>query len=374
MRVLYAVYNHYWEDANLLAGLRQTGHEVIVHRPPAFYDVLHPDWTSADRTLASERLIEAVRVTHASRPIDVLFSYVMSSAVYPEAIEEVRSMGIPTVNYWCNGSHQFHLVEEISPAFDWCVATERQSLPRYEGVGARPIYAQLAANPDVYRPYEVPLDYDVTFVGRRYSDRPEYIDYLLREDIDVRVWGPGWTRDRSHGERSLGLGITPRYAVAHPRASLLKIANLTQGAARSLRALPPPARLRLRRASGPSLEPEELVRMYSRSRISLGFSTTGDARYTDENKTRQLHLRDFEATMSGALYFLEYQEELEEFYDLGREMVSYRSREELLERIRWFLAHPDEAQRVRRAGYERAQRDHTWQKRFPPMFGAMGLG
>ena len=57
--------------------------------------------------------------------------------------------------------------------------------------------------------------------------------------------------------------------------------------------------------------------MYSRSQVSLGFSTTGDSRYGDTDKIRQIHLRDFEAPMSGALYFVEHQEELAEFYEPG---------------------------------------------------------
>jgi len=72
--------------------------------------------------------------------------------------------------------------------------------------------------------------------------------------------------------------------------------------------------------------------------------------------------------MSRALYFVEYQEELGEFYDLDREIVCYRSREELLEKVRFYLAHPERAVRVRRAGYDRAQRDHTWKRRFDQLF------
>jgi spore maturation protein CgeB len=108
--------------------------------------------------------------------------------------------------------------------------------------------------------------------------------------------------------------------------------------------------------------------MYSRSRISLGFSTTGDARYDDPVKIRQIHLRDFEAPMSGAAYFVEFQEELTEFYDLDREIVCYSSREELAAKVSYYLDRPDEVRRLRRAGHERARRDHTWARRFQDLF------
>ena len=52
--------------------------------------------------------------------------------------------------------------------------------------------------------------------------------------------------------------------------------------------------------------------------------------------------------------------------------MTYGSREDLLEKVRHYLAHPEEADRVRQAGYDRAQRDHTWRRRFDDLFEATG--
>jgi hypothetical protein len=41
---------------------------------------------------------------------------------------------------------------------------------------------------ELYKPYDVPQEFDVAFVGQCYGDRPAYIKYLLDEGIDVRVW------------------------------------------------------------------------------------------------------------------------------------------------------------------------------------------
>ncbi len=374
MRILYAVHDHSWEDSNLLEGLRQSGHEVEVHRPGhAFHEALSPDWTATDRSRVSERLVQAARAAHQRRKIDVLFAYVLNPLVYPQAIRDIRDLGILTLNYWCNGAHQFHLVDEISPAFDYCVATERSSLANYRQVGAKPIYLQMAANPEIYHPYDLPLEFDVTFVGQRYADRPEYIRYLLEAGIDVRAWGPGWTDDRTFGEKALHLGPSWRYLLRHPRAGSQRLLNATRSTIRKQLAMPPWAEWRLSKVVGPSLPIESLARMYSRSRVSLGFSTCGAAVYRDRNKTRQVHLRDFEAPMSGALYLVEFQEELREFYELEEEIVCYASREELLDKVRFYLAHPAAAQRIRERGIRRARRDHTWARRFDQLFSGLGL-
>jgi spore maturation protein CgeB len=369
VRIVYAVENHYWEDMNLLDGLRQVGHEVVVHRPGyPFHQALSPSWTAGDRQRVSERLVDAVRREHQRRPVDVLFGYLLNQLVYPEAIREISDMGILTMNYWCNGAHQFYLVDEISPAFDVCIVTERAALPSYEAVGAHAVYLQMAANPERYRPYALPVEYDVTFVGQRYADRPELVLYLLQQGIDVRVWGPGWTPDREYGEKDVGLALTPGFVLRHPRAAVLRTAAHLRSRVRRRKTISPDAERRLARVAGPSLPYEELIRMYSRSRISLGFSTTGDARYDDPVKIRQIHLRDFEAPMSGAAYFVEFQEELTEFYNVDREIVCYSSREELAEKVGYYLDRPDEVRRLRRAGHERARRDHTWARRFQDLF------
>lgn len=373
MRIFYAVHDHSWEDSNLLAGLRQSGHDVEVYRPGhAFHEALSPDWTPADRGRVSERLVDAVRSAQERRQIDVFFGYFLKQLVDPQAIRDIRDLGILTLNYWCNGAHQFHLVDEISPAFDYCVATERSSLASYQRVGAKPIYLQMAANPAIYRPYDLPLEFDVTFVGQRYADRPEYVRYLLEAGIDVRVWGPGWTPDRTFGEKSHRT-VNWRHLVQHPRTGSKRLLAAARSAIRKRVAMPPWAERRLSRAAGPSLPLESLARMYSRSRISLGFSTCGDAVYRDRHKIRQIHLRDFEAPMSGALHLVEFQEELREFYEIDQEIVCYASREELLDKVRFYLAHPAAAQRIRQQGLGRARRDHTWVRRFDQLFSGLGL-
>ena len=65
-----------------------------------------------------------------SGAIDLLFGYFYSAQVEPEAIREIGRMGITTVNWYCNGSFQFHLVEEIAPAFDYCLVPEKFRLAR----------------------------------------------------------------------------------------------------------------------------------------------------------------------------------------------------------------------------------------------------
>jgi spore maturation protein CgeB len=77
--------------------------------------------------------------------------------------------------------------------------------------------------------------------------------------------------------------------------------------------------------------------------------------------------------MSGAFYMVEYMEELEEFFEVGREIVCYTDVDDLVEKCLYYLSHDSERERIRLAGHERALRDHSWQRRFTTVFEQVGL-
>lgn len=276
----------------------------------------------------SRLLLESITNVHKKYGLDLFFSYYSSRHVVPEIIDEIKALGIITVNFYCNNIHQFHLIAELAPHYDFCMFPEQEALQKYLSVGAKPVHIQMAANPDFYKPYEVEREYDVTFVGQKCVNRHEYVEYLYRNGVDVHVWGPGWNSFQALPESHVG---------------------------------------------GP-LQDEELIRMYSSSRISLNFSEVFVENAQDQNTTmRHIRLRDFEAPMSGAFYITGYQEELKEYYEIGKEIVCYDTKEELLEKIRYYLKHSDEAEKIRRAGYARALKDHTWKNRFEELFSKIGL-
>jgi hypothetical protein len=342
---------------NLYLPLCDLGHEVVRFD----YDLNqygHQVFTARDRQAVIEEqrprleaaLVRQIDQAHAKRPLDLFFSYFYSMNVTRQTIEHIRGLGIVTVNWYCNASYQFHLVQDIAPAYDYCLVPEAFRLADYRRIGARPIYCQEAANPNIYRPYSLPYEYDVTFVGQKYGDRPQYVRHLLDQGIDVRVWGPYWQG---------GSAEVPRWRLIGSR-----VKRFLLGAEPLL-----PPKIPLDRC-GPPLDDVELVRMYSKSRVNLGFSSVADT----TTGIKQVRLRDFEVPMSGGFYVVEDMEELGEFFEIGKEIVCYRDKRDLADKIKYYLAHDEERERIRRAGMERARRDHTWHKRFQDCFAQMGLG
>ena len=357
MRIFYAsdrtpntwmagVESNIWRS-NLWGSLVEMGHDVVEfdYDLTATFrnlDVRVPKqaaFIAENRPRVSEALVQQIAAAHAAKPVDLFFSYFYDPCVLPEAIDRIRGMGIKTLNWYCNGSYQLDLVREISPRYDFCLVPEKFRLEDYRAMGARPIYCQEAANPSVYRPQDVAREYGVTFVGQAYGERPLLVKYLIDQGVTVHVWGHGWTKP----ER--------KYLPAESFAAIEGI----------------PAHLR-----SEALSDEEMVRMYSRSDINLGFSSCGDT-HLGGNRIVQVRLRDFEVPMSGGFYVVETMEELGEFFEYEKEIVGYGTKEELLSKVRHYLAHPEERETIRRAGMARARKDHTWRNRFEKAFAEMGL-
>lgn len=379
MRIFYAsetspnpvFSSNLWRN-NLYLPLVDLGHDVVEF----IYD-LRETFCNVDPSIPSQRafinrnrplvtaeLLRQIRTAHAIQPIDLFFSYFYDACVLPEAIDEIRAMGITTVNWYCNGSYQLQLVADISPHYDWCLVPEKFRLPDYQALGARPIYCQEAANPAIYHPVDIAREFNVTFVGQAYGERPAYIRYLLDQGVDVRVWGYGWVKhsaavsDRRREIARIGRKLLSRegWQIAGRRLQrLLKGTVVGVMQTVSGTSLPP-------QIIGGLLSDEEMIRMYSRTKINLGFSSCGGTHQTGE-RILQVRLRDFEVPMSGGFYMVEQMDELEEFYRIGEEIVCYSDPADMVDKIRYYLSHDSERERIRQAGYQRCLRDHTWQKR-----------
>jgi hypothetical protein len=330
-------------------------------------------WRKGDsRALAhfNERVLARFRSEHRRAPFDLFFAYVVDGMLDPAVIGEIRRAGVAAVNFSCNNCHQFHLVRGISKHFDYNLHSEGSAGRYFEEAGARPLWWPMASNPKYFHPYAVPCNIPVSFVGANYALRSRYVSYLLQHGIDVRVFGPTWryaarTPFRASAKRWL---LLARAAAAHRPA-----ARSTASAMLAAHDFNIHLDAAFRENLHPPVPDEELVRLYSRSQISLGFIEVHDRNDPSREIRRHVHLREFEAPMSGALYCTGHIDELTHFFEPGREIVTYRNEEELLAAVRRLLAHPEEAERIRKAGLRRALAEHTYHHRFESLFRAIGL-
>ena len=123
----------------------------------------------------------------------------------------------------------------------------------------------------------------------------------------------------------------------------------------------------------PRAEPRDLPTTFSGHEVCLNLSNVWADGRPGSPLIPHVRLRDFEAPMCGVCYLTGHTDEIEEFYEVGKEIDTYRSEEELIDKARYYLSHADAAERLREAGLRRARRDHTWTRRFEALFKAIGL-
>jgi hypothetical protein len=277
----------------------------------------------ARRRAMNAMILPALREAHARRPVDWVFVYASGVEISADTIRGITGeLGIPVVNMclddkqsWTGawmGDHRAGQID-IAAAFDLSWTSARVACEWYLVEGARPLYMPEGFDDSTFHPVEVPQDIPVSFIGGAYGFRPDVIDFLRRHGIPVCPFGPGW------GTRSVW------------------------GA--------------------------EQVEVINRSVINLGMGGIGYSEDLTNVKTR-----DFEIPgTGGGVYLTSFNADLARHFIADQEIVCYRSRDEMLELIRHYLRHPNEARSIARRARDRCLREHRWLHRYRRVCEILGV-
>lgn len=200
--------------------------------------------------------------------------------------------------------------------FDLFLTNAPACVPRYEALGARAGVLPIATNEAFFHP--VPprpeLACDALVLGRAHPDRVEPVRALVRA-FDTHVYGEGW---EEHGIASRGL-----------------------------------------------IYGDDVLAALASARTTVLFFRTGGG-----HALVKVGLFDFAA--AGALVLTNRFAEVEPYFEYGHEIVGFDSTEELLRQVRHYLDHPEEAEKVRRAGRARVLAEHTWPAVWPGILSRLG--
>ena len=76
-----------------------------------------------------------------------------------------------------------------------------------------------------------------------------------------------------------------------------------------------------------------------------------------------LNVRAFEIAGCGGFQLSTYTPTIQDHFEIGTEIEVFKDRHELLEKVDYFLQHPDKAKAIAEAGHKRAYSEHTYQHR-----------
>jgi spore maturation protein CgeB len=93
--------------------------------------------------------------------------------------------------------------------------------------------------------------------------------------------------------------------------------------------------------------------------ISLNFSNS--------KGNNQIKARTFEVPGAGGFLLTENAQGLDQFYLPGKEIVTYDSLDDLVQKAKYFLSHPCERDAIALAGFKRTLNEHTYEARLKDM-------
>ena len=284
------------------------------------FDNKSANWME-QRYSMNEAMLDAFLKANSQKAIDIVIGYVSGHNTDPGILQKMGKTGAVIINlnwddklWFCGKRHggRWSGPAALTQVVDLNLTNAPESCIKYVAKGGLAMFWPEAAHPAIHKRYDLPVEYDVTFVGGKYGWRPRFIKRLLKMGINVTCFGNGWE-------------------------------------------------------NGP-LSDEEMVKVYSRSRIILGFAGVGHSK-----KIMCIKGRDFEVPMSGGLYLTQDNPELSLVYEVGKEIVTYKDEKDCADKIKLLLANPVKAEAIKRAGRKRAEKDHTWEKRFREIFRTIGL-
>jgi len=85
--------------------------------------------------------------------------------------------------------------------------------------------------------------------------------------------------------------------------------------------------------------------------------------HADSSPLFASNMRLFETTGVGTCLVTDWRNNLKDLFEIGNEVVAYRSVDECMEQVRWLLDHPNDREAIARAGMARTVRDHTFKQR-----------
>lgn len=258
---------------------------------------------------------------------DILFT-TKGVIIYPETLVEIRAMGIKTVNWffenidppnykgWFLKTHQY---------YDYFFNYDPMIAEKFKLSSGNLKYLPVAADPDFYKVQgldQKEIDFfscDVCFVGALYPEREKLLSAVKKLGVDLKIFGwKSWfyssLAENYHGPLSVS-GVAKAYSLA---------------------------------------------------KISLNNNL--------QPQNGGVNLKTFEIPASRGFQISDDQPDLKNLFEPGKEIETYKTEDELLDKIKFYLSNEIKRRQIALAGYQRVLRDHTLNQKIKTILEVVKTG
>ena len=263
----------------------------------------------------NEMLLDLIK---RERP-DYIFTWLTWDEFYPDTLLKIReiSPNTKTVAIFGDDIHQFEdFSRYYSLLFDYSFTTLKSFIPKYKKEGINSIFLTSLTSINSFYPMGVKKIYDVTFIGTNKGDdsRFEFIKFLKDNGINIKLFGFGWN-DNDEFKGIYG---------------------------------------------GP-LDGKDMVKVINQTKINLCFSKNdlGD---------EQMKAKIFELGSCKSFTLCEYARDYIDYFKEDEEIVFFRNKEELLEKVKYFLGNEDKRQVLIDKSHQRVNKEYSLENELKEFF------
>jgi len=224
-----------------------------------------------------------------------------------------------TIYYSCDDEWRYSDWSRFySPLFDYIIVDEKGTT-EHEKDGLRNFYFINGVNPERYKPVKAEKKYDVVFIGMPIRDRADYIRFLKKSGVKIKLFGKGW--DSYPDLKDIWGGYLPQ---------------------------------------------EDYLKTISQARVNLSFSK-GMLKGSERG---QIKGRPWETLSCKSFILIEYFKNIASYFKDYRQ-ISFKDKKELLEKINYYLKHEKEREKLTEKFHKIVLEEYSWEVGLKGFFNAI---
>ena len=242
---------------------------------------------------------------------DYVFTWLTWDEFYVDTLLKINKISpkTKTVVIFGDDTIQFYdFSRYYALLFNYVFTTLKSYQQKYKEEGVRNVFFTSLTDAENFHHIKTEKKYDVTFIGSQKLDksgRYDYIKYLKDKGIKVRVFGFGWEN--------------------YPE---------------------------IKDIYGGPLESDAVVKIINESKINLCFSK-------DNFGKPQMKAKIFEVGACKAFTLAEYAPDYDNYFTEGKDIVFFRNKEELLEKVNYFLKKEKERENFAEEAYKKVRKEYA---------------
>lgn len=257
---------------------------------------------------------------------DLCFAMAQAPLV-PQALKGLRQLGVPTAFWFIENYRLFDYFRAVAPFYDFFFHIQGQDMEdELATLGAAGHYLPVAAHPARHKPVELSAEDRRDFRGAvgfmgsgSYPNRRVIFERLIKNGLDLSIWGTEWPSDQSAVADAVKLG-------------------------------------------GRRLNDAEVVKVYNGCDVVINLHSA--LRPDDPvGQSDFANPRTFEVPSCGGFQLVDKVLGLERLFRPGQEIVTFDDENDLRDKAAYYLANPAKRISIAQAGRKRVLAEHTYAHR-----------